>query len=166
MKHSTLYRTAGEFVLLCVCVFLFLSIISFDMGDSPSEFVWPHNADTANWCGPVGAFCAYHCLAYFGPGILLAWISGTVALVILLWGKPITQPLLRLIGLILVVAAVSTTWYLIWPFERFALYKTGSFPSGNGGVLGVATARFLKMHLATLGAWLSYCAAGQLGRSC
>jgi S-DNA-T family DNA segregation ATPase FtsK/SpoIIIE len=54
-------------------------------------------------------------------------------------------------GLILVVAAISTTWYLIWPFKELALYQTGSFPDGNGGVLGVATAIFLKGHLADLG---------------
>jgi S-DNA-T family DNA segregation ATPase FtsK/SpoIIIE len=154
VKHGTLYRTAAEFVLLCVCIFLFLSVISFDKGDSPNPYVSPNNTDTANLCGPIGAVCAYYCLYYFGPGILLAWISGVAASVILLWNKPVSQPLLRLTGLILVVAAVSTTWYLIWPFEPFALYRTGSFPNGNGGVLGIATARFLKIYLATLGAWL------------
>ena len=154
MKHGNLYRIAAEFVLLCVCVFLLLSVVSFDMADAPSDFVWPHNAETANLCGPVGAFCAYYCLYYFGPGILAAFLSGAVALVVLLWGKPVTQPVLRLTGLVLVVAAVSTTWYLIWPFELFALYRTGSFPYGNGGVLGVAAAQFLTLHLAKLGTWL------------
>jgi S-DNA-T family DNA segregation ATPase FtsK/SpoIIIE len=154
VKHGTLYRIAAEFIVLCVCVFLFISVISFDMGDSPSEYIWPHNLDTANLCGPVGAECAYYCLHYFGPGILLAWISGAIAMVVLLWNKAVTQPLLRLTGLILVVTAVSTTWYLIWPDDPIALYRTGSFPYGNGGVLGVAAARFLTLHLARLGTWL------------
>jgi S-DNA-T family DNA segregation ATPase FtsK/SpoIIIE len=102
----------------------------------------------------VGAFCAYYCLHYFGPGVLLAFLSGAIAMVVLLWGKPVTQPLLRLMGLILVVTAVSTTWYMVWPDELIALYRTGSFPYGNGGVLGVAAARFLTVHLAKLGTWL------------
>ncbi len=131
-----------------------LSVVSFDMADSPSRYVWPHNQETANLCGPVGAFCAYYCLYYFGPGILAACLSGAIALVVLLWGKPVTQPLLRLTGLVLVAAAVSTTWYLIWPFEELAFYRTGSFLYGNGGVLGVATAQFLREHLADLGTWL------------
>ena len=154
MKHGQLYRIAAEFILLCVCVFLLLSVVSFDMGDAPSRFVAPNNAETANLCGPVGAFCAYYTLYYFGPGVLAACLAGAVSLVVLLMGRPVTQPLLRLMGLILVVAAISTTWYLIWPFKELALYQTGSFPDGNGGVLGVATAIFLKGHLADLGTWL------------
>jgi len=160
VKHGNLYRIAAEFILLCVCVFLLLSVISFDMADSPSPYVSPNNHDIppdykpANWLGPVGAFCAYYGLYYFGPGVLVAWLSGAIALVVLLWGKPVTQPLLRLVGLILVVAAISTTWYLIWPFEQIAFYRTGSFPDGNGGILGVATALFLKGYLANLGTWL------------
>lgn len=75
-------------------------------------------------------------------------------MVILLWSKPVTQPLLRLMGLILVVTAVSTSWYMVWPDDPIALYRTGSFPYGNGGVLGIAAARFLTLHLAKLGTWL------------
>ena len=137
-----------------MCVFLLLSMLSFDMADSPSQYVWPHNQESSNLCGPVGAFCAYYCLYYFGPGALVAWLSGAIALGVLLWGKPVTQPLLRLTGLVLVAAAVSTTWYLIWPSEPLAFYRTGSFPYGNGGVLGVATAEYLKGNLADLGTWL------------
>ena len=154
MKHGNLYRIAAEFVLLCVCVFLLVSVVSFDMADAPSDFVWPHNAESANLCGPVGAFCAYYMLYYFGPGVLVAFLSGIIALIALLWGKPVSQPVLRLTGLVLVVSAISTTWYLIWPSEPLAFYRTGAFPDGNGGVLGVAAAVFLRVHLAELGTWL------------
>jgi S-DNA-T family DNA segregation ATPase FtsK/SpoIIIE len=154
VKHGKLYRIAAEFILLCVCVFLLLSVVSFDMTDSPSAYAWPHNQEAANLCGPVGAFCAYYSLYYFGPGIVAVCLSGAIALVVLLWGRPVTQPLLRVTGLVLVVAAISTTWYLIWPFETLAFYRTGSFPYGNGGVLGIATAQYLDQHLAKLGTWL------------
>ena len=154
MKHATLYRTAAEFIFLCVCIFLFLSVISFDIKDAPSPYIWPQNQNPTNLCGPVGAFCAYYCLHYFGPGVLLTFLSGAIAMVVLLWNKPVTQPLLRLMGLILVVTAVSATWYMVWPDETVALYRTGSFPHGNGGVLGIAAARFLTLHLAKLGTWL------------
>ena len=158
MKHGNLYRIAAEFILLCVCVFLLLSVISFDMADAPSPYVSPNNQEATNLCGPVGAFCAYYCLYYFGPGILAIFLSGAVAMVVLLWGKPVTQPLLRLVGLILVVTAISTTWQLIWSSEMLAIYRTGPFPigkdGGNGGVLGVAAEQFLTLHLAKLGTWL------------
>jgi hypothetical protein len=83
VKHGQLYRIAAEFILLCVCVFLLLSVVSFDMGDAPSRFVAPNNAETANLCGPVGAFCAYYTLYYFGPGVLAACLAGAVSLVVL-----------------------------------------------------------------------------------
>ncbi len=154
MKHGQLYRIAIEFVLLCACIFLTVSILSFHMGDSPSGYVWPHNQTVHNLGGRVGAFCAYYSMYYLGPGVLLAWASMGIALMIHLAGKPVTQPFLRLTGLVLTVAAVSTTWYLIWPFETLGLYKSGSFPTGNGGILGVASAYYLNMHMARLGTWL------------
>ena len=154
MRHGHLYRTAAEFVLLCVSIFLFVSVLTFNMGDAPNPYVSPNNAEPVNLCGPVGAFCAYYCMHYFGPGILLAWGSIAMAMLVLLMGKPVTQPWLRLVGMILVVAAVSTTWNLVWPTETIALYRSGSFPFQNGGVLGVASARFLTLHLAKLGTWL------------
>lgn len=155
MKHGNLYRIAFEGFLLTFCVFLFLSVLSFHMGDSPSRYVWPHNADTANWCGPVGAFLAYYTLYYIGPGVLLGLLAVGTSLVINLSGKPVNQPVLRVVGLILVVAAASTTWHLVWPTAAVGLYRTGSFPQGgNGGILGIAAAQFLSVHLAQLGTWL------------
>lgn len=154
MKHGQLYLIAIEFILLCACVFLTASVISFNMADSPSGFVWPHNDTPANLGGRAGAFCAYYSIYYLGPGVILAFVSVGFALAVHLAGKPVTQPLLRLIGLILTVAAISTTWYLIWPFEAVGLYKSGSFPAGNGGILGVAAAYYLNIHMARLGTWL------------
>ena len=155
MKHGNLYRIAFEGFLLCASVFLFFSVLSFNMGDSPSEYVWPHNANTVNWCGPVGAFLAYYTLYYFGPGVLLGLVALITGMIIHLSGKKISQPILRLVGLILVVSAASITWHLVWPTEAMWLYRSGSFPEGgNGGVLGIAAAGFLSIHLAKLGTWL------------
>jgi len=154
VKHGQLYRVAIEFILLCACVTLTISVLSFDFGDPPTEYVWPHNSEVQNLIGPFGAFCAYYSLYYIGPGVILAGIAIAIALIIHIAGKPVTQPVLRLTGLVLTVAAVSVTWYLIWPFETVGLYRTGSFPTGNGGVIGVAGAYYLNMHMARLGTWL------------
>jgi len=154
VKHANVYRIAGEFILLCICIFLFVSTLSFDIGDSPSEYVWPYNNPPHNLCGRAGAFAAYYALYYFGPGILVAWFSAAAALAIHICGKSVTQPLLRLVGLILVVASISTAWYMVWPYETLGLFKNGSFPTGNGGILGVGAAVYLNQHLAKLGSWL------------
>jgi S-DNA-T family DNA segregation ATPase FtsK/SpoIIIE len=155
VKHGNLYRIAFEGFLLTFCLFLFLSVLSFDMGDSPSPYIWPHNGQTANWCGPVGAFLAYYTLYYLGPGVLVGLAAVCCALLVNLSGKPVNQPVLRLVGLILVVAAASTTWHLVWPTKPVGLYRTGSFPEGgNGGILGIAAGQYLSIHLAQLGTWL------------
>ncbi|MCE5185957.1 MAG: DNA translocase FtsK [Planctomycetaceae bacterium] len=154
MKHGQLYRIAFEFIGLCACIFLTVSVLSFNMGDAPSGYVWPHNQPVQNLCGRAGAFCAYYSLYYFGPGVLLAWVSFGTALLIHLSGKPVTQPLLRLIGLALTVATISTAWNLLWPTQTMALYRTGAFPMGNGGILGAAAASYLNTQMALLGTWL------------
>ena len=154
VKHGNLYRIAFEGILLLGCILLFFSVLSFNMADAPSAYVSPHNQQAANWIGPVGAFLAYYTLYYFGPGILLGLAALAVALTIHLFGKPVTQPILRLVGLALVVAAASVTWHLLWPARDFAIYHSGSFPAGNGGILGIFLANFLNQHLAVLGTWL------------
>ena len=168
MKHGQLYKIAIEGILLCVCVLLLCSVLSFDMGDAPSEYIWPHNDPVQNRCGQMGAFAAYYMLYYFGPGVLVGLAGLVIALFSNLLGKPLTQPVLRAVGLVLVTAATSTMWYLLWPGngsetvkESFIyrtllghLYATGDFPWGNGGILGVTIGTFLPTHLAALGTWI------------
>ncbi len=154
MKHGHLYRIAFEGFLLLFCLLLFFSVLSFNMADAPSGYVSPNNAKEANWIGPVGAFLAYYTVYYFGPGVLLGLAAISITLTIHLFGKPVTQPILRAVGMVLLVTAASATWHLLWPTKPVGLYHSGSFPTGNGGVLGVATALFLSQHLAALGTWL------------
>ena len=164
MKHGHLYQIAIEGILLCVCALLLCSGLSFNMGDPPSEYAWPHNETVQNWIGQGGAFAAYYMLYYFGPGAIVGLFGVVVALFSHLGGKPLSQPVLRAIGLVLVMAAVSTGWFLLWPdggngsgvyrsvFGR--IYASGDFPWGNGGILGVAAGTFLPIHLAELGTWI------------
>ncbi len=129
---------AGLLVLFCGC-------LSFNIGDWPSKFVYPNNALTANWCGPVGALFAYYLLYYIGPGIFIVLIAALYFAVAEVADVEIDQPVLRGVGLVLVTTAASTTFYC---FTQHGIY---GFPTGSGGVLGVATAEFLRSHFATLG---------------
>ena len=176
MKHSNLYRMAVEGILLAACVFLFCSAASFDIADAPSEYAWPHNQPVHNWCGPAGAFAAYYMHYYIGPGVLLGLFAGVWLLVTHLAGTEVTQPVLRIIGALLMIAAASTTWYLLWPDnsqEYGILYKlclgwvydyrivrlpNGAlnfsgmdFPLSNGGIIGIAAGNLLIQKFALLG---------------
>ena len=68
-------RSALACLGIGLCLILLGSCVSFDIRDWPSGFAYPHNADTSNWCGAFGAFCAYYLLYYIGPGIFLTLVT-------------------------------------------------------------------------------------------
>ena len=129
---------AGLLVLFCGC-------LSFNIGDWPSKFVYPNNTPPANWCGHAGALFAYYLLYYIGPGIFIVLIAALYFAIAAVAAVEIDQPVLRSVGLVLVTTAASTTFYC---FTQHGIY---GFPTGSGGVLGVAAAEFLRSHFATLG---------------
>jgi len=141
---------AGLLVLLCSCA-------SFDIGDWPSKFVYPHNNPPANWCGSIGAFCAYYLLYYVGPGVFVILASAVYFLVAKLAHRPSGQPVLRTIGLVLLTAAASSSFFCLWPYQGY------DFPMGSGGVLGIVTVLFLRSHFATLGTFILIAATWIVG---
>lgn len=141
-----------------VCAVVFCSCLSFNIGDWPSRFVYPHNDPPANWCGSIGAFCAYYLLYYLGPGVFVILTS---AICFLITGpvcrKEIGQPVLRAIGMGLVTVAASVSFYCLWPYRVYA------FPMGSGGVLGVGVAALLRSNFASLGTFLLVAATWIVG---
>jgi len=150
-KQANLYKTALPVIGLVVCVFVLCSCLSFDIADAPSRYAWPHNEPAANWCGTIGAFLAYHLVYYFGPGVFVLLIAAAAAMVTILVRARISQPILRAAGVVMLVVAASSTWNLLWSSRPIWPYTAGNFPTGNGGVLGIAAADLLKSHVAVLG---------------
>ena len=148
MKERKPHRTAVDCLWLAGLLVLLCSCISFDIGDWPSRFAYPHNGPAANWCGVIGAFCAYYLMYYIGPGVFVILISGGCLVIARLMRREAGQPVLRAIGLLLLMVAASSSFYSFWP------YKAYSFPMGSGGVLGVAAVSFLKGHFAALGTFI------------
>jgi S-DNA-T family DNA segregation ATPase FtsK/SpoIIIE len=141
-----------------VCLVLLCSCISFDIGDWPSKFVYPHNDPTANRCGWIGAFCAYYLLYYIGPGVFVIFATAICFLVAGLAHRPAVakpamsgverpagQPVFRAVGLAFMTVAASTSFYYLWPHRFY------NFPMGSGGVLGVGVAQLLRSNFAWLG---------------
>ncbi|MHC4185264.1 MAG: FtsK/SpoIIIE family DNA translocase [Planctomycetota bacterium] len=148
MKEKKSKKKALEFAGMAVLLLLLCSCVSFDIGDWPSRFVYPHNHPSANLCGPIGAFCAYYLLYYIGPGVLVVLTSAICLLVVRLTRGPVGQPFLRAIGLVLLTVAASSSFYCLWPYQVY------SFPTGSGGVLGVAAVVFLRNRFASLGTFI------------
>jgi len=141
-------RKVPAFIGIGVCLVLLCACVSFDIGDWPSRFVDPHNQPAANWCGPIGAFCAYHLLYYIGPGIFVVLVTAICFLATRIARKgpeQAGQGFFRAIGLALLTAAVSTSFQCLWPTRFFG------FPIGSGGVLGAGLATVLRSSFAPLG---------------
>lgn len=157
MKSRDLARVGIDLVLLAICVFLFISCATFDIADAPSKYVYPNNNPPNNICGTAGAFCAYYCLYYLGPGIYIVLLSAGTFLVANITGKKADQIILRFIGMLLLSVVVSCMGYLINGSGE------NTFPMGSGGILGISGAYFLLRDFGNLGRALILAAGAIVG---
>ncbi len=152
VSKSETPRFGIKTALLCIgvgaCLIILCSCLSFDIGDWPSKFVSPNNIPPANWCGSVGAYCAYYLLYYIGPGVFAILVTLIFLLIARLVRRQIGQPILRMVGLGLITVAVSMSFQCIWPYKFFG------FPMGSGGVLGIGAAQFMRNNFAALGTFI------------
>jgi len=159
-KHQaqgSISRTALRCLGVGVCLVLLFSCLSFDIGDWPSGFESPNNNPTANWCGSIGAFCAYYLLYYVGPGIFIVLVSAIYLWGSKLAGRTVDQLILRTVGLGLVTVAASMSFYCLWPYRYF------NFPTGSGGILGTGAAQLMQSHFALLGTYILLAAIWVVG---
>jgi len=157
VKGTRSKTKAIEFLTIGMLLLLLCSCISFDIGDWPSKFVYPHNNPAVNWCGKAGAFCAYYLFYYVGPGAFVLLVCAICFLIARIVNLPISQPILRVIGLGLLTTAASASFYWLWPYQ---VYR---FPTGSGGVLGVAATTALRQHFAWLGSLILIAASWLVG---
>ncbi len=151
------YKVAAELLAAAVLIMLVCSCLSFNIGDWPSRFVFPHNRPAANLCGSIGAFCAYYLLYYFGPGIYVLLIGGISYFAVKLFGGTVSQIPLRTVGLLLLMITGSASFYNLWPNWIY------EFPTGSGGILGVAVGDFLIKNFAGLGTLILLAATWVVG---
>ena len=147
-KGKETRKIALEFAGIVGLLLLFFSCLSFNVGDWPSPFVYPHNSPPANQCGVFGAFFAYYLLYYIGPGIFVILVSAICLLAARLVRLPIDQLALRSTGVILLAVAASSSFYCFWPHGRY------EFPVGSGGMLGIGTVHLLYDNFAKLGTFI------------
>jgi DNA segregation ATPase FtsK/SpoIIIE, S-DNA-T family len=133
--------------LVLAWVFALASLIGFDPADPPTHLVWPANEKVTNWCGPVGAWTAYNIFKLLGMGAWAGVGLGGVLLLSSVVAGSIRDALVRGLGLLFVVAAVSGMHALFFP-------TVGAFPDLPGGTLGVAGHEILHRHFGHVGAGL------------
>ena len=82
---------------------------------------------------------------YVGPGVFVFLGSLIWAMGVNLLGLSVSQLILRTLGMLLLIVAVSTTVYMVYP------YSDSGFPCGNGGVIGIGAGHFLTSQIKPLG---------------
>lgn len=128
------------FVLLCgAWLFLLLSLGSFHATDWPSHAVYPY-PPMQNICGYPGAFISYYMYLILGQGVFPVLFFSGVCIALFLFGSRITDVWLRSIGLALLAVAFAAVVHLVKPGS------INGFPEGNGGILGIGAASFLRGH--------------------
>src|SRR5690606_8728941 len=92
--------------LMAMCVFLGMSLGTYDRADSLDALVYPAPDNTANACGRSGALAAD--LLLQGLGVGAYYFVGSLALLDgwLLARRPVTQPGLRTLGWVMSLLAM------------------------------------------------------------
>src|SRR6187402_2167719 len=147
--QRTPLRSVALFTGFAVWAFAFLSSISFNPLDPPSHAVYPYATTVTNLCGTAGATFAYWTRYAVGPGVYPVLFFSAVFLGLAATRNCLSDLWLRLTGVVLLAvafAAVVTT---------ISGGTTGGLPEGDGGIMGIASAHFLKAHFNAVGAMLA-----------
>ncbi len=133
--------------LLAICVFLGMSLATYDRADSLDSLIYPAPAQTSNACGRSGALAAD--LLLQGLGVGAYYLIGSLALLDawLLARRPVTQPGLRALGWMMSLVALCTLVSLATNWSPGPVI-------GPGGYVGAAGRGLLEMHFARAGAYI------------
>ena len=143
-EQQVLAARVGWLGLGALWVFVLAGLVSFDAGDAPSHAVWPSNAQTQNWTGPIGAYMAYGLLRTFGLGVVIPMLFTGVMLTLRLVRKPMTQPMVRSLGALVLTASLCVLLGVLFA-------QAGPMPGLVGGTVGLVGAGMLVPSFALAG---------------
>jgi DNA segregation ATPase FtsK/SpoIIIE, S-DNA-T family len=145
--------------LSALCIFIWLSLLSYDPADNLSSLprplnkliavdnaVYPPNEKIQNWCGWAGAVTANILVQSFGVGSLLVATGLSVLSIWLFRVQTNFVPPLRQVGWVLVIIGTTTIFALMGVSTPFSPII------GPGGYLGAITSTWLHDHFAMMGA--------------
>lgn len=143
-EQQVLIARIAWLALGAVWVFVLVGLVSFNAGDAPSHAMWPTNAKTQNWTGPIGAHVSYGLLRVFGFGIVIPMIFTGAMLTLRIIRRPMTQPIIRALGAAILTAALCV-------LLRIIAADAGPLPGLVGGTIGVVGAGAILPSFALTG---------------
>ncbi|MFO0827102.1 MAG: DNA translocase FtsK 4TM domain-containing protein [Phycisphaerales bacterium] len=156
LPDAGLARRIAWLVAASAWVSAFLSLASFSVADWPSHVVSVHNEPAANLIGRVGAVFAYWTYAVLGIGVWVPMLLAGVALVYSALGRPVQHWIVRGIGALIMMLALSCM-HAQW------LPSAGPLTGCNAGLLPMWCAEQLTIRFGGVGASLLFTAALALG---
>jgi S-DNA-T family DNA segregation ATPase FtsK/SpoIIIE len=133
-----------------------LSLISYSAADAPSASIAPHNNPPANWVGRIGALVAHHAYLYFGLGAWVLVALGGVLLGVTASGRRVSHLSVRVLGALLMAAAVAG-------LQALALPNSGPVSNLGGGLIGSVGVSRLMPGLNVVGTFVVLVAALWIG---
>jgi S-DNA-T family DNA segregation ATPase FtsK/SpoIIIE len=135
------------------------AMISYAPADHPAHAYGVPNETIHNWVGKAGALVAHKINLMVGPGAWVALIGAAVMLVLTGIGRSVTQPVIRVVGLIVMTICTSALISVAIPT---AVHGFDAAPQGAGGLLATLiddqlTLRFAvpgTMMILTVGFWV------------
>ncbi|MFH1417838.1 MAG: DNA translocase FtsK 4TM domain-containing protein [Planctomycetota bacterium] len=156
-RRMQTFRNCGLVTGLVLCALGWVAVLTFDAADWPNRSVWPQPDPVHNACGRAGAWIAYQLFYHLGQGVYPLVACLTLAALVQLTRRRLSDGPLRMAGLCLVVTVTSTAAALIAPPLAEGLVE------GPGGILGIAAAGTLLDYFSTVGATLILIAAMLVG---
>jgi len=148
METRNLKLDLAALALLALIAFLGTSLVSYNPAESLDVLEYPPSTKTTNACGRAGSIAADLMLQAFGVGAYYVVVSLAVLDAWLLVRRPVSEPLLRLVGYLLSLAGACTLVALVNP-----AWSPGPV-IGPGGYLGATGRGWLEMHFASAGAYI------------
>jgi len=124
--------------LLAVCVFVALSLYSFDPADPPAATVFPANTQVQNLCGPVGASLSHALRNALGLGAWVLLLTLLLADLQLFSRQGLSDPVIRAAGWTSVLIAICALLQVVVP--NFGPVV------GSGGYVGAWSRSLLAEH--------------------
>lgn len=165
-KKTTAKDQPGRFKHVCwigialIWILLLTSLISYHPGDWPAHNVAPHNPQFENWIGKFGAAVSSKIYLMIGPGIWMVMTGLLWTLIATAFGRKITQPIIRIIGVVILALSTSALLGLFGPenmgtFFVNLIHNTPADgmenPEGSGGLIAVFINSELTGRFSTLG---------------
>ncbi len=123
------------------------ALLTYHPADWPGYAVAPMNGQPHNWAGRAGAVLSHHAYLMFGPGVWIALAGAMVFIVATLIKRPLSQPVLRVVGILLMALSTSSLLAVMMP-------QVSSRPEGSGGLVAIFLASELAYRFNTLGTML------------